>query len=559
MDSGADTWLLSSDIVNGVVDYRGQPVVRSKSGKWKSAWFIIGVEVGERFAYYGILSNLITYLTGPLHQSTASAAETVNVWVGTMSLLPLLGAFIADSCLGRYRTIIIASILYTLGLGLLALSVMLPSMTNSESDSSQMQVTLFFIALYLVNIGQGGHKPCVQAFGADQFDEHHPEERGARSSFFTWWYCTMCAGILVALLTLNYIQENISWVLGFGIPCLAMIIALIVFLLGTKTYRFTVEGHNKSPFLRIGRVFAAALRNRRKSLSDVVIDEESCAHKAHRCSKQFIFLHKALLGPAEEACSLNEVEEAKAILRLIPIWATSLIFGIVFAQVPTFFTKQGATMNRTIFTGFDIPAATLQSLVYMGIVVFSPIYDRIFVPFAKSITRKPSGITMLQRIGAGIFVSLITVVLAALVEAKRLATAKEYGLVDEPNTTVPMSVSWLIPQYLLFGIAEVFTMVGLQEFFYDQVPNELRSMGLALYLSIFGVGNFLSSFLISVIEQVTGKGRQSSSWFANNLNQAHLDYFYWLLAVLSMMGLSLFILSAKSYIYFEKGRTSGRG
>ncbi|CAI8600516.1 unnamed protein product [Vicia faba] len=553
-----------TDFVDGAVDYSGEAAIRSKSGYWRSAWFIIGVEVAERMSFYGIQGNLISYLTGPLKQNTATAAKNVNIWAGTSSLLPLLGAFVADSFLGRYRTIIIASLIYILGLGLLALSAKLPSLTKSKCQvdtkfilcSQHSQLILFFISLYLVAIGQGGHKPCVQAFGADQFDEKHPKEHKARSSFFNWWFFTMVAGCAATLSILNYIQDNYSWVLGFGIPCILMTVGLLVFLLGTMTYRFSIKDNNKSPFLRICRVFVAAIRNWRNALPNTSIEEECDGMLLRLSSEQFSFLNKALLTPKgskeDNNCSISEVEEAKAILRLVPIWATTLVYGIVFAQVFTFFTKQGKSMERTIFPGFDIPPASLQTINSLAVVLFSPIYDRILVPIARTITGKPSGITMLQRIGTGIFISIFIVVFAAFVEIKRLKIAKEYGLVDDPNATVPMSIWWLIPQYFLFGVSEVFTMVGLQEFFYDQVPNELRSMGLALYLSIVGVGSFFSSFLISLIENLSSKNGHQS-WFCDNINKAHLDYFYWLLSGLSVVGFTFFIYFSKSYIYNYKG------
>lgn len=157
---------------------------------------------------------------------------------------------------------------------------------------------------------------------------------------------------------------------------------------------------------------------------------------------------------------------------------------------------------------------------------------------------------MLQRIGTGMVLSLLAVVVAALVEIKRLNTAKEYGLVDKPKVPIPMSLWWMVPQYALFGMADVFTIVGLQEFFYDQVPDALRSLGLSFYLSVLGVGSFISSFLISVIDKISSKN--GKSWFSNNLNQAHLDYFYWFLAGLTGIEIVLFLYFSKIYVYRKK-------
>ncbi|XP_058089027.1 protein NRT1/ PTR FAMILY 5.10-like isoform X2 [Magnolia sinica] len=565
---------LLGDTVEGSVDYRGRLVTRSSSGGWRSAFFII-VEMAERFAYYGIGSNLISYLTGPLQQSTAAAAANVNAWSGAASMLPLLGAFVADSYLGRYRTILYASLLYILGLGLLTLSALLPSLrppdcerkmeTSSCASPTPFQILFFFFSLYLVALAQGGHKPCVQAFGADQFDPRDPKESKSKSSFFNWWYFALCAGTVVSLWIVTYIQDNLSWGLGFGIPCISMALALVVFLLGTRTYRYSLA-EEKSTLVRILQVFVAAARNRQA--------HTSTADKTHLppigaearetgCTTQFKFLDRAAASTdgldcsknSWSVCSVSQVEEAKGVLQLFPIWVTCLIYAVVFAQSSTFFTKQGSTMERWIGSGFQIPAATLQTFISLSIVIVIPMYDRIFVPIVRSFTGLPSGITMLKRIGIGMFLSVVSMAVAAVVEAQRLIVARDAGLVDVPAATVPMSVWWLAPQYILFGVADVFTMVGLQEFFYDQVPDGLRSLGLSLYLSIFGVGSFLSSFLIAVIEKATsGPGRES--WFSNNLNKGHLDYFYWLLAGFSAVELVIYSFFANSYLYKNKRRNA---
>ncbi|GLT27071.1 hypothetical protein SLA2020_020990 [Shorea laevis] len=557
------TPLLEENLTD-TVDYKGRPANRKNSGRWRSATFLIGAEVAERFAYYGISSNLITYLTGPLQQSTATAAENVNAWLGVDLVLPFIGAFVADSYLGYYCTIVISSLIYVLGLGLLTFSASLPfsiayncqndnNMEHYSCSPSQFQVILFFSSLYLVAIGQAAQKPCIEAFGADQFDVQNPEERSGKSSFFNWWLFGVCSGILIALLIVVYIQDYLSWRIGFGISCIAMAVSLALFLLGTSTYRYKIKAkEKKNPFARILCVYVAAIKNWQGTTPIIEVDEEgNYEDTPEKNSNQFRCLHKALLARKSTKecgtlCNIDDIEEAKAALRLIPIWTTCLVYAIVIAQCPTFFTKQAATMDRTIFSGFEFPAASFQALTTVTILLLIPVYDCVFVPMARAFTGKLSGITMLQRIGIGMVLSAMCMAIAVLVETERLRIAREHGIVDT-NATVPMSVWWLVPQYVLMGAADVFARVGLQEFFYEQVGKDMKSVGLALYLSVFGVGNFVSSFLVSIVEKASG-------WLSDDLNQAHLNYFYCLLFGINVVGLIAYLYFAKSYMHRRSAR-----
>ncbi|KAF8403630.1 hypothetical protein HHK36_011734 [Tetracentron sinense] len=521
-------------------------------GGWRSAIFIIGVEVAERFAYYGMSGNLITYLTNVLHQSTATAAKNVNTWYGVSALLPLLGAFIADTYLGRFKTIIFASLIYIVGLVMLVISV-------SVIDLRFRYVT-FFLFLYVVAVGEGGHKPCVQTFGADQFDE----DTKAKSSFFNWWFFGICGGAGAAIFIVIYIQDNVGWAVGFGIPAVAMVLALVLLLLGRRLYRRQVL--SGSPLTRVVQVFVAACRKRHLTVSQDG-HGESCedgegmgvqpSGRTLTHTNQFKFLDKSTFIDDLDAssttinnwrlCSRNQVEEAKTLLRLIPIWLSCLMYAIVFAQIGTFFTKQGSTVDTTIGSHFSIPPASLQAVICIVIVIIVPIYDRILVPVATNITGLPAGITMLQRIGIGIFFSTVTMIVAALVEVRRLNIAREHGLLDQPKATVPMSVCWLLPQYVISGVSDVFAIVGLQELFYDQMPKEMRSIGAAVYLSVMGVGSLLSSAIISIVQLISS--RCGDEWLIDNLNRAHLDYYYWLLAGLNTLLLCVYVVVARCFVY----------
>lgn len=174
------------------------------------------------------------------------------------------------------------------GLGLLTFSATIPSVCKDQethvSCVSQVKVIAFFGALYLIALGEGGFKVCLRAFGADQFDEQDPEESKAKSCYFNWLYFAISTGILTTRLIVNYVQENLSWALGYGIPCLSMLLALFLFLLGINTYRFRTGGEGRqgkkhnNPFVRIGRVFVAAAKNRRQTPSDTCLllpDESS--------------------------------------------------------------------------------------------------------------------------------------------------------------------------------------------------------------------------------------------------------------------------------------------
>ncbi|XP_020267128.1 protein NRT1/ PTR FAMILY 8.3-like [Asparagus officinalis] len=555
---------------DGSVDIQGKPVLRSKTGKWRASSFILGTECCERVTYFGIVTNLVSYITSILHKGNVSAARSVSTWNGTCYLTPLVGAFLADAYWGKYRTIAVFSSIYFIGMCTLTISASIPAFRPPQClgltcpSATPAQSAIFFVGLYLIAVGMGGIKPCISSFGADQFDDTDPRERVAKGSFFNWFFFFMYIGALLSSSLIVWIQENVGWAVGFGIPALFMGLAVASFFSGTRLYRFRLPGG--SPVTRISQVVVASLRKWKfvvpqdSSLLYETSDEHSAIEGSRKLGhtdglKSVTILY--LLGYLSDSemnscdfsspwrlCTVTQVEESKILIRMFPIWATSIFFCVVYSQLSTTFVEQAKVMDRTVGS-FTIPAASLSVLYVMSGMVGVLAYDKIVVPMIRNFTGRERGFSELQRIGIGLFISCLAMVAGALVESRRLQLAKELDLVDK-NVVVPLKFYWQIPQYFLVGCTDVFSFVGAMEFFYNQSPDAIRSLCVALPLLLTSVGSYLNSLILTIVAAITTAGGKAG-WIPDNMNQGHLDYFFWLLSGLSFLNLLMYGFCSMKY------------
>lgn len=579
MSSSKDETVATTSIVSeqftgdGSVDRKGHIADRRKTGGWKAAPLIFATEICERMGSLGLQRNLVTYFTKKMHLSNPKAANMVSNFVGALYLTPFIGGFVADAYWGRFWAIAAFASIQVVGMVLLTLSAALPSLKPAPCpassslacpSASSSQLAVLYLGLYLIALGNGGIKPNVSSMGADQFDESHEKEKKHMSSFFNWYYFIISIGSLLSVTVFVYIQDNVGFGWGFGIPAAVMILAIVVFFFGASLYRY--KQPRGSPLTSVVQVVVAAARNRKLKHDDdsVVLYEgpiegqrpvEMLAH-----TDQFRFLDKAAIpegvkdgdgGPADpwRLCTVTQVEEVKMLLRLFPIWVSTILVWTALSQMETFSVEEGATMDHSMGPHFNFPPASLSVFELVNVLMILPLYDRFLVPFLRRFTGHPQGITQLQRIGTGIIFSILAMVIAGFVEVKRVNVARAHGLMDLPKVTVPISIFWLIPQYFLRGSTEIFTQIGQLEFFYGEAPDRMRSLGTAIYLSTIACGHFLSSVLVTVVNRVTSHNGRTQPWLIDNLNRSRLDLFYWLLAALSAANFLFFLLCAHLYRY----------
>ncbi|GFZ02245.1 major facilitator superfamily protein [Actinidia rufa] len=486
-----EKWVYDSSL-----DHKGRIPLRASTGVWKASIFM----------------ELI-------HQDLKTAAKNSNYWAGVTTVMPLLGGFFADAYLGRFSTVLASSIVYLLGLILLTMSRVVPNLKPCEASNCQeprkIHEVVFFLAIYLISLGTGGHKPALESLGADQFDDDHPQERIKKVSFFNWWNFGVAFEVLLGVTAIVYVQDHMSWAAADVVLTTMMAGSTVVFCTGRSFYRYRKP--MGSPLTPMLHVLVAAIRKREltypSNTAELYEVSKTENHGRLLChTHKLKFLDKAAIVEDKEGstekqqspwrlATVTKVEELKLILNMIPIWLATLPFGIWVAQTSTFFIKQGTMLDRKIGRSFLIPPALLFALAAIGMIISVMLYEKVLLPFLRKATGNKRGIKILQRIGIGMVFSVVTMIVAALVGEKE---ARPCG--EEP----------------IQGFNHDECVLVSSSIFHHRIQRRVCPSWIA---------------------------RWGKSWFAADLNNSRLDNFYWFLAIITAVNLGGYVVLARRYSY----------
>lgn len=561
----------------GYVDWKNRPALKGRHGGMLAASFVLVVEILENLAYLANASNLVLYLSEYMHLSPSKSANNVTNFMGTAFLLALLGGFLADAFLTTYHIYLISAVVEFLGLIILTVQARSASLRPPECSPPKIpcqevdggKAAMLFIGLYLVALGVGGIKGSLPSHGAEQFDETSPQGRKQRSTFFNYFVFCLSCGALIAVTLVVWIEDNKGWEWGFGISTIAILLSIPIFLAGSSFYRNKIP--SGSPLTTICKVLVAALINActSRSPSNAIVNmspspsyptetskeveegtDKATEFNPQRPTGSLKFLNRALVNkpvhPVLE-CTVQQVEEVKIVIKILPIFGCTIMLNCCLAQLSTFSVQQAASMNTKVGS-LKVPPASLPVFPVLFIMILAPVYDHFIIPFARKVTKSEMGITHLQRIGIGLVLSIIAMAVAALVEIKRKRVATDSGLLAS-TSPLPVTFIWIAFQYLFLGSADLFTLAGLLEFFFTEAPTSMRSLATSLSFASLAMGYYLSTVIVSIVNDVTDHSGHKQWLSGSTINHYHLEKFYWLLCVLSALNFLHYLFWAIPYKY----------
>ncbi|KAJ7965968.1 protein NRT1/ PTR FAMILY 1.2 [Quillaja saponaria] len=545
-----------------------EPLLNNNTAKggFRTLPFIIVNEAFEKLASYCLTPNMILYLTKEYGMQNVAATNLILLWSAASNFTPILGAFLSDSYVGRYWMIGFGSIASLLGMSLLWLTTMIPrsrapchESAESCSSPTAIELLVLYSSFALMSLGAGGVRSSSLAFGADQLRKRG-KDGGIYESYLNWYYAASAAAVLIGMTLMVYIQDKMGWKVGFGIPVVLMFISAASFFLASRFY-IKIKGKTNL-FSGIAQVPVAAYRNRQVPLSSQVTYDLYHHERESTClmpSDNLRFLNKACIiknpqqdltpeGRASDPwslCSVDKVEEFKALIRIVPIWTTGIMLAVNLSQ-SSFLVLEASSMDRHISSGFEIPAGYFGTFMIVFIILWIALYERVIVPLASKVRGRKTHLDVKQKMGVGLVSSCIAIASLAVVESFRRKLAIEEGFSDDPKAVVNMSALWLLPRQIFDGLAEAANRVGQNEFYLSELPQSMSSIASSLSGLGMSVANLVASLMLSIVDNVTEREGEVS-WLSNNINKGHYDYYYWLICSLSLLNYMYFLYCSKAY------------
>uniref|UniRef100_A0A3P8V0G5 Solute carrier family 15 member 1b n=1 Tax=Cynoglossus semilaevis TaxID=244447 RepID=A0A3P8V0G5_CYNSE len=394
---------------------RSKPKSASVCGYPISIFFIVVNEFCERFSYYGMRAVLVLYFKYFLRWDDDFATTIYHTFVALCYLTPIFGAIIADSWLGKFKTIVYLSIVYAAGQVIMAVSA-IHDITDANKDgipdNMTFHVALSMVGLLLIALGTGGIKPCVAAFGGDQFQDHQEKQR---STFFSIFYLSINAGSLLSTVITPILRaqqcgihtKQQCYPLAFGVPAALMVVALIVFILGSGMYIKVAPQGNV--LVKVCKCIGFAIKNRFR----------------HRHSQYPKRQH--WMDWAEEKYDKLLIAQVKMVVKVLFLYLPLPMFWALFDQQGSRWTLQATNMNGD-FGILVIFPDQMQTVNPILILVLVPIMDSLIYPL---IAKCKLNFTPLKRMTVGMFLAAMAFVAAALVQIQIDRTLPKF-----PSNTV---------------------------------------------------------------------------------------------------------------------------
>uniref|UniRef100_A0A8C9KDF5 Solute carrier family 15 member 2 n=1 Tax=Panthera tigris altaica TaxID=74533 RepID=A0A8C9KDF5_PANTA len=322
--------------------------------------FIVVNEFCERFSYYGMKAVLTLYFLYFLHWNEDTSTSIYHAFSSLCYFTPILGAAIADSWLGKFKV-------------------------------------LSLVGLSLIALGTGGIKPCVAAFGGDQFEEKHAEER---TRYFSVFYLSINAGSLISTFITPMLRGDVQcfgedcYALAFGVPGLLMVIALVVFAMGSKIYRKPPpEGNIVS---QVVKCIWFAISNRFNNRSgDIPKRQHWLDWAAEKYPKQLIM-------------------DVKALTRVLFLYIPLPMFWALLDQQGSRWTLQATRMNGNLGV-FVLQPDQMQVLNPLLVLIFIPLFDLVIY---RLVSKCGINFSSLRKMAVGMILASLAFAVAAAVELK---------------------------------------------------------------------------------------------------------------------------------------------